>query len=45
MSGVPEDDYRTLNTEATLRLARAQRAGVNDPSLSIRAQLGQLDQC
>src|SRR5437879_4802309 len=29
MSGTPEDDYRLLNTEATLRLARAaQRAGV-----------------
>jgi nucleoside-diphosphate-sugar epimerase len=29
MSGVPEDDYRVLNTEATVHLARAaQRAGV-----------------
>ncbi|HEY4857849.1 MAG TPA: NAD-dependent epimerase/dehydratase family protein, partial [Xanthobacteraceae bacterium] len=29
MSGVPEDDYRVLNTEASVRLARAaQRAGV-----------------
>src|SRR5580700_2243272 len=28
MSGVPEDDYRALNTEATIGLARAaQRAG------------------
>src|SRR5262249_37928330 len=28
MSGVPEDDYRVLNTEATIALARAaQRAG------------------
>jgi len=26
MSGVPEDDYRTLNTEATLNLARAAQA-------------------
>ena len=25
MSGVPEDDYRVLNTEATIRLARAAR--------------------
>ena len=29
MSGVPEDDYRLLNTEATIKLARAaERAGV-----------------
>src|SRR5260370_38595086 len=29
MSGLPEDDYRVLNTEATIALARAaQRAGV-----------------
>jgi len=29
MSGIPEDDYRTLNTEATIALARAaRRAGV-----------------
>ena len=28
MSGLPEDDYRMLNTEATIGLARAaQRAG------------------
>src|SRR5262249_56060555 len=25
MSGVPEDDYRVLNTEATIELARAAR--------------------
>jgi nucleoside-diphosphate-sugar epimerase len=43
MSGVPEDDYRVLNTEATLRLARAaQRAGVKRFIFlsSIRAQSG-----
>ncbi len=43
MSGVPEDDYRMLNTEATLRLARAaQRAGVKRFIFlsSIRAQSG-----
>jgi nucleoside-diphosphate-sugar epimerase len=43
MSGVPEDDYRTLNTEATLGLARAaQRAGVKRFLFlsSIRAQSG-----
>ena len=29
MSGLPEDDYRALNTEATINFARAaQRAGV-----------------
>jgi UDP-glucose 4-epimerase len=43
MSGVPEDDYRVLNTEATLRLARAaRRAGVKRFVFlsSIRAQSG-----
>ncbi|MGH7490444.1 MAG: NAD-dependent epimerase/dehydratase family protein, partial [bacterium] len=43
MSGVPEDDYRLLNTEATVRLARAaQRAGVRRFVFlsSIRAQSG-----
>jgi nucleoside-diphosphate-sugar epimerase len=43
MSGVPEDDYRLLNTEATVRLARAaQRAGVKRFVFlsSIRAQAG-----
>src|SRR5207244_5470031 len=43
MSGVPEDDYRLLNTDATLRLARAaQRAGVKRFIFlsSIRAQSG-----
>src|SRR5216683_3165241 len=43
MSGVPEDDYRMLNTDATLRLARAaQRAGVKRFIFlsSIRAQCG-----
>ena len=44
MSGMPEDDYRLLNTEATIRLARAaQRAGVKRFVFlsSIRAQAGQ----
>jgi nucleoside-diphosphate-sugar epimerase len=43
MSGVPEDDYRTLNTEATIRLAQAaHRAGVTRFVFlsSIRAQSG-----
>ena len=43
MSGLPEDDYRLLNTEATVRLARAaQRAGVRRFVFlsSIRAQSG-----
>ena len=43
MSGRPEDDYRLLNTEATIRLARAaQRAGVKRFVFlsSIRAQAG-----
>ena len=43
MSGVPEDDYRVLNTEATIALARAaQRAGVKRFIFlsSIRAQSG-----
>lgn len=43
MSGVPEDDYRVLNTEATVHLARAaQRAGVKRFVFlsSIRAQSG-----
>src|SRR5689334_19160132 len=43
MSGIPEDDYRVLNTEATLNLARAaQRAGVKRFIFlsSIRAQCG-----
>jgi UDP-glucose 4-epimerase len=43
MSGVPEDDYRVLNTEATLALARAaQRAGARRFVFmsSIRAQSG-----
>ncbi|HEY1361917.1 MAG TPA: NAD-dependent epimerase/dehydratase family protein [Xanthobacteraceae bacterium] len=43
MSGVPEDDYRMLNTEATIGLARAaQRAGVRRFVFlsSIRAQCG-----
>jgi UDP-glucose 4-epimerase len=43
MSGLPEDDYRLLNTEATVRLARAaQRAGVRRFIFlsSIRAQSG-----
>jgi UDP-glucose 4-epimerase len=43
MSGIPEDDYRLLNTEATIGLARAaQRAGVKRFVFlsSIRAQGG-----
>jgi nucleoside-diphosphate-sugar epimerase len=43
MSGVPEDDYRMLNTEATIGLARAaQRAGIKRFVFlsSIRAQSG-----
>jgi len=43
MSGVPEDDYRALNTDATLMLARAaERAGVRRFVFlsSIRAQSG-----
>lgn len=43
MSGLPEDDYRLLNTEATLKLARAaERAGVRRFVFlsSIRAQSG-----
>ena len=43
MSGLPEDDYRMLNTEATIGLARAaQRAGAKRFLFlsSIRAQCG-----
>ena len=43
MSGLPEDDYRTINTEATVGLARAAaRAGVRRFVFlsSIRAQSG-----
>ena len=43
MSGIPEDDYRTFNTEATIALARAaRRAGVRRFVFlsSIRAQSG-----
>ena len=43
MSGLPEDDYRMLNTEATISLARAaQRAGVKRFVFlsSVRAQCG-----
>jgi len=43
MSGVPEDDYRLLNTEATISLARAaRRAGAKRFVFlsSIRAQCG-----
>ena len=43
MTGLPEDDYRVLNTEATIALARAaQRAGVKRFIFlsSIRAQSG-----
>jgi nucleoside-diphosphate-sugar epimerase len=46
MSGVPEDDYRLLNTEATVRLAQAaHRAGVRRFVFlsSIRAQCGPVD--
>ena len=43
MSGKPEDDYRTINTEATIKLAQAaERAGVKRFVFlsSIRAQSG-----
>jgi UDP-glucose 4-epimerase len=43
MSGVPDDDYRTLNTEATIELARsAQSKGVKRFIFlsSVRAQCG-----
>ena len=43
MSGNPEDDYRTINTEATVRLARAgEKAGVRRFVFlsSIRSQCG-----
>jgi nucleoside-diphosphate-sugar epimerase len=43
MSGIPEDDYRVLNTEATIRLAHAaRRAGAKRFIFlsSIRAQCG-----
>jgi nucleoside-diphosphate-sugar epimerase len=43
MSGLPEDDYRLLNTEATIKLARAaERAGVKRFVFlsSVRAQCG-----
>jgi len=43
MSGRPEDDYRTINTEATIKLAQAaERAGVKRFVFlsSIRAQSG-----
>src|SRR5258707_755712 len=43
MSGVPENDYRLINTEATVRLARAaRRAGAKRFVFlsSIRAQCG-----
>jgi UDP-glucose 4-epimerase len=43
MSGMPQDDYRSLNTEATIALARsAERAGVRRFVFlsSIRAQSG-----
>ena len=35
MSGIPEDDYRLLNTEATIRLARAARRAGASPCLTI----------
>ena len=39
MSGVPEDDYRVLNTEATIRLARAaRRAGRSSARRSNRSR-------
>ena len=47
MSGLPEDDYRMLNTEATIALARAaQRAGAKRFVFlsSIRAQCGPADE-
>jgi UDP-glucose 4-epimerase len=47
-SGVPEDDYRVLNTEGTVKLARAaQRAGAKRFIFlsSIRAQTGPVAAC
>lgn len=47
MSGQPEDDYRAINTEATIRLAQAaERAGVKRFVFlsSIRAQSGPVAQ-
>jgi nucleoside-diphosphate-sugar epimerase len=47
MSGVPEDDYRTFNTEATIRLAQAaHRAGAKRFVFlsSIRAQCGAVEE-
>jgi nucleoside-diphosphate-sugar epimerase len=47
MSGRPEDDYRTINTEATIRLGRAaERAGLKRFVFlsSIRAQSGPVAQ-
>jgi nucleoside-diphosphate-sugar epimerase len=47
MSGVPEDDYRLLNTDATIRLAQAaQRAGARRFVFlsSIRAQCGPVEE-
>lgn len=46
MSGAPEDDYRLINTEATIRLAQAaQRAGARRFVFlsSIRAQCGPVE--
>src|SRR6202043_897357 len=43
MSGIPEDDYRVLNTEATIGLARAARRAAVKRFVflsSIRAQCG-----
>src|SRR3974390_2403329 len=43
MSGVPEDDYRVLNTEATVRLPRAAPRPARERLVflsSIRAQSG-----
>jgi UDP-glucose 4-epimerase len=47
MTGMPEDDYRLLNTEATIRLAQAaQRAGARRFVFlsSIRAQCGPVEE-
>ena len=44
MSGLPEDDYRVLNTEATIALARAaQRAGAKRFDLLVLDPRGSRD--
>ena len=41
MSGVPEDDYRVINTEATIGLARAaRRSALNPPRAALLPERG-----